>query len=381
MKRHDILSAIGLIDDIMIEETAAVRKKHRQHTVRALVSLAACVAVLLCGIVWRITYLPAIDISFTHHLNSGHGSIWCYDISAYDETNPWDSKTPVRRLPVYKNAVTDENWQVIGGLSKNEMTKLAQKAAKTLGFTIKDVEERQYGGELKFTTEQADILVDPYGSVDIFFGGWGKLDNTGHIPLPDGYTFRSDADFIEAEKALLYLTETYADLLDFSQPFPYLTSTFSFSGERHYEYRVYEGADTAAERILNHACKTASFGCDEEGNLSAIRLTNALAPAKKLGNYPVISSSEAYELLLEGYYVNHAFPPVDKDTVIHKQALVYRATIDDATILPYYVFYVEDPTTYHNIAEGLTSYNPYFVPAVDRKYIKSLPLWDGTTNK
>ncbi len=383
MKRNDILSAMGLIDDTVIEETAAIRKKHKQNTLRVIISLAACFAILLSGAwVYSKTRLPLLDITFTHHLDSGDG-VWCYDIASYDETNPWDSKTPIHRLPVYQNAVTDENWQVTGGLSETEMTKLAQKAADTLGLTIQNVEKEQYVGKLKFTTDRADIVVDPYGTVEIVFGRWGDLDNTGHIPLPDGYNFRDDADFADAEKALLYLVETYADLLGFSQPVPYLTSTFSYSGERTYAYRVYEGADTAAERILNYACKTAYFECDENGNLSGISITNALAAAEKLGNYPIISASEAYELLLEGYYVDSHLKetPVDKDTVIHKQALMYRATIDDATILPYYVFYVEDPTTYYNVAQGLIAYNTYYVPAVEQKYIKSLPLWDGTTNK
>ncbi len=383
MKRHDILVAVGLMDDTMIAETAAVRQKHKQQTVRAVVALAACFAVILSGIwVYSKTRLPLLDITFTHHLNGG-GNVMCYDISAHDETNPWDSKTPIRRLPVYKNAVTDENWQVTGGLSEKEMTKLAEEATNTLGFTIENVEKERYGGGLKFTTDQADIFVDPYGTVNIVFGRWGDLDNTGHIPLPDGYNFRNDADFVDAEKALLYLTERYADLLGFAQPVPYLTSTFSYSGERTYVYRVYEGADTAAERILNYACKTAHFGCDENGNLSGISITNALAAAEKIGDYPVISSSEAYELLLEGYYVDSHLKetPVDKDTVIHKQALIYRATMDDATILPYYVFYVEDPTTLYGVAEGLICYNTYHVPAIEKKYINSLPLWDGTTNK
>lgn len=382
MNRNDILSAVGLTDDAVIHETVTLRKKYKQNTLRTVIALAACFAVVLSGIwVYGKTRLPLLEITFAHHLYGG-GNVMCYDISAHDETNPWDSQTPIRRLPVYQNAVTDENWQVHGGLSEKEMTALAEKAANALGFAIKDVEKREYSGKLLFTTDKADILVDPYGTVDIVFGRWGDLDNTGHIPLPDGYHFRDDATFIEAETALLYLTETYADLIGFSQPVPYLTSTFAYSGERRYEYRVYEGADTAAERIRNYACKTAYFGCDENGNLSSISITNALAPAKKLGDYPVISSSEAYEQLLEGYYVDSHLKdtPVDKDTVICKTALVYRATKDDLTIMPYYVFYVEDPTTYYGVAEGLTSYLTYHVPAIDRKYIKSLPLWDGTTN-
>ncbi len=383
MKRDDIITAVGLIDDALIAETASVRKKHKQRAMRMMIAVAACVAVTLSGIwVYSKTHLPMLDITFTHHL-SGGGSVMCYDISAHDETNPWDTKMPIRRLPVYQNAVTDENWQVTGGLSEKEMTNLAEKAADTLGFTVENVEKEQYVGKLKFTTDRADIIVDPYGTVDIFFGRWGDWDAAGHIPLPDIYNFRHDADFADAEKTLLYLTETYAELLDFSQPVPYLTSSFSYAGERRYEYRVYEGAGTAAERILNYACKTAYFKCDDNGNLYAISIKNALAAAKKLGNYPVISSSEAYALLLEGYYVDSHLKenPVNKDTVIHKQGLIYRATMDDATILPYYVFYVEDPTTYYGVAEGLISYNTYHVPAIDRKYIRSLPLWDGTTNK
>lgn len=366
MIRDDILTAIGLIDDAFIAETAVVRKKHRLQVVRMLVSLAACVAILLCGVVWRVTRLPAIDITFTHHMSGGNSSVWCYDIASYDETNPWDSKTPIRRMPVYKNLPTDERGLPIGGLSESEKLSLGRKAANALGLTIVETQSQS----LPIITDGGAIMVDAYGTLTV--GG-----------LEESYTFYRNSDFTKAEKALTYFTKKYADLLGFKQPTPVLTSTFAFSGEQSYHYVVYEGADTAAERVLNYACRYAVFYPDENGKLNAIRIYNALAAAEKLGNYPIISSTQAYKLLLEGYHVNTHLKdrPVTKDTVIHKQTLVYRATTDDATILPYYVFYVEDPTTYYGIAEGLIAYNAYYVPAVDRKYIKSIPLWDGTTNK
>lgn len=367
MKRDDILTAVGLIDDAFIAETAAVRKKHKLQVVRTLVSLAACIAVILSGIwVYSKTRLPLLEIEITHHLSGSGIDLLCYDIASHDETNPWDSKTPIRRMPVYKNLPIDALGLPIGGLSENEKLSLGRKAANTLGLTVIETQSQS----LPIITDGGAIMVDAYGTITV--GG-----------LEESYTFYRNSDFTQAEKALTYFTEKYADLLGFKQPTPILTSTFAFSGERSYHYVVYEGADTAAERVLNYACRYAVFYPDENGKLNVIRVYNALAAAKKLGNYPVISSNEAYELLLEGYHVNTHLKdrPVTKDTIIHKQTLVYRATTDDATILPYYVFYVEDPTTYYGVAEGLTAYNAYYVPAVDRKYIKSMPLWDGTTNK
>jgi len=385
MKRDDIITAVGLIDDAFIAETTSVRKKHKQRVMRTIIAVAACFAVILSGIwVYNKTHLPKITIDWRDDdMGGGPNGIMCYDIASYDETNPWDSKTPIRRLPVYKNTVSkDENFIPVGGLTEEQMAERALKVADILGFTVKETKLDTYlSRDLTAVANEADIRVDPYGTVTIRFGGYMELDNEGHLPLPDTYNFRMDADFAEAEAALHYLMEQYASLLGFEQPTPILTADFTYRGETKYRYVVYEGGDNAKERILNYACKYAVFYPDENGQLSGISLYNILTIAEYLGDYPVISGEKAYELLLDGQYVGGDGRPFDADDTICKQTLIYRAYENDATFLPYYVFYVEDPTTYYGIAEGLISYNAYYVPAIEPQYIESMPLWDGTTNK
>ncbi len=381
MKREHILDAMQILDDTIVEQTAAIRGTRKKHTVRTIVALVACVALLIGGVwLYDATRLPKITIDWRDDdMGGGPNGILCYDIASYDETNPWDSKTPIRRLPVYKNTVNkDDNFIPIGGLTEEQMTERALKVADILGFTVKETKLDNYlSRDLTAVANEADIRVDPYGTVTIKFGGY----NDGYLPLPDAYDFRSNAGFADAEAALYYLMEQYASLLGFEQPTPILTTSFTYRGETKYHYVVYEGGDNAKERILNYACKYATFYPDENGQLFIISLYNILTVAEYLGDYPVISGEEAYELLLNGQYVGGDGRPFDADDTICKQALIYRAYENDATFLPYYVFYVEDPTTYYGIAEGLISYNAYYVPAIEPQYIESMPLWDGTTNK
>lgn len=385
MKREHILAAMQFLDDAIVEETAAVRGRRRKHTLRTVLALVACVAVLVCGLwIYDAARLPKFSIAWNNESGgAGGNTVLCYDIASYDETNPWDSKTPVRRLPVYKNTVSeDENFIPIGGLTEEQMAKHALEVAEILGFTVKETKIDNYlSRDLTAVANEADIRIDPFGTVGIFFGGWSSLDNEGHLPLPEAYNFRSNAGFAEAEAALYYLMEQYASLLGFEQPTPILTAGFTYKGERRYHYVVYEGGDNAKERILNYACRYAVFYPDENGRLSCIRLYNRLATAEYLGDYPVVSGEEAYELLLDGQYVGGNGVPFDTNASICKQALIYRAYETDATFLPYYVFYVEDPTTYYGVAEGLVSYLAYYVPAIQPRYIENMPLWDGTTYK
>jgi len=52
----------------------------------------------------------------------------------------------------------------------------------------------------------------------------------------------------------------------------------------------------------------------------------------------------------------------------------------DKIYLPYYKFYVELPELENRFGHGLKHYGIYYVPAVDGKYIKNMPVYNGNFN-
>jgi len=63
---------------------------------------------------------------------------------------------------------------------------------------------------------------------------------------------------------------------------------------------------------------------------------------------------------------------------IRRVELIYRDESWAELYMPYYKFYVELPIFKRE--NGLNTYGAFYVPAVEGKYIKNMPLWDGSFN-
>ena len=132
------------------------------------------------------------------------------------------------------------------------------------------------------------------------------------------------------------------------------------------------------EDILNYKYNCVRFYPDDNGKLSLIRIYNGLSCAENLGDYPIISTDEAYKLLLKGHYITSVPYAITDAELICKVELVYRNSRTEKTFLPYYRFYVELPEMRRE--NGLTDYGAYYVPAIQEEYIRNMPLWDGNIN-
>lgn len=97
-----------------------------------------------------------------------------------------------------------------------------------------------------------------------------------------------------------------------------------------------------------------------------------------MGDYPIISTDEAYELLLEGHSITSVPYAITDTELIGKVELVYRSSNTEKTFLPYYRFYIELPEMRRE--DGLTDYGAYYVPAIQEEYIRNIPLWEGSIN-
>ena len=209
--------------------------------------------------------------------------------------------------------------------------------------------------------------------------------------LPEGYSFTFfDTTDAEAEQALDYLSQEYSELIGFSEPEKVLSGSYiiwnDYDGAGNYvteprferEYALYDSSGDDLEDILNYKYNCVRFYPDDNGKLSLIRIYNGLSCAENLGDYPIISTDEAYELLLKGHYITSVPYAITDAELICKVELVYRNSRTEKTFLPYYRFYVELPEMRRE--NGLTDYGAYYVPAIQEEYIRNMPLWDGNIN-
>ncbi|MEG0835053.1 MAG: hypothetical protein RR413_06375, partial [Christensenellaceae bacterium] len=129
------------------------------------------------------------------------------------------------------------------------------------------------------------------------------------------------------------------------------------------------------QKILNFNFNYVTFACDDEGKLFISRtfqpdLTNVV------GNYPIISTEQALELLENKNYITSVPEEFPGIAYVRKVELVYRNGNREKTYMPYYRIYVEMPSM--KLDNGLNTYGAYYVPAVEGKYIENMPIWDGT---
>ena len=99
----------------------------------------------------------------------------------------------------------------------------------------------------------------------------------------------------------------------------------------------------------------------------------------KIGDYPIINSEQAKELLLNGNYITTVPYEISEEKFIKKVELIYRTGEHEECFMPYYRFFVELPEDERE--NGLKTYGAYYVPAVESSYISNMPVWDESFNK
>lgn len=383
MRSDQLLDAIGEIDDQMILE-ARRQKKQKNRGVWAAVACAAVAA--LAVIAWqRNRPVPASEELLVLEVQlagsgMGYEALMLYDISESGDGNPWQADAQVERLPVYRNLAYTGIAGVPAYWTEAQMEDRAEEVAKALGETILSVETETLDGDvyrLSAETSGTQIQVDGNGDVDIHF-------NEG-VPLPDEYRFTDDATDQEAEQSMAYLLERYADVTGFADPVTDIWKDYTFAGTPNVAYEAYSRGKDLTQSILNYNFARVCFSGETNGTLKYIRLENCLEAAELVGEYPIITSDEARELLLDGAYlttVPESCLPEEKisDAMIAKTELIYRTGSDEEIYMPYYRFYVlirEDGAV---LAEGLKTYGAYYVPAVSGEYLSNFPVWDESFN-
>lgn len=402
MKSERILSAMGGIDDGLIE-AAESRAQAKKRSGWKWAAVAACLTAVVAGGIALGSGLSAPDTADLPLLTvyedmGGYGfeGYMAYDISELVSGNPWSGEDCPDTLPVFRNPVTYNGAGApevpLSGEVLEAMRSRLLEAAERLGLENIQVTDnapseeeaaviRERSGpavpeEYFFATAliaQADGVKLSVGAdltVCIIFNP--------AIDLPEGYNFGYYAPYEDMQKVGEYLLEQYRDLLDMKNPQVNVTGgDYTFSGEQGYDVAFFDAAGDKVQRILNYNLNSASFSCDGEGRLWIIRL-NQPDLSQKMGDYPIISVKEAQELLCSGHYITSVPEEMPGEEHIAKVELVYRCGCWDTYFMPYYHFYVELPDMVQD--NGLKTFGAYYVPAVEGEYLSGMPVWDGRFN-
>ncbi len=401
MKEERLLSVLGKVDEQYIIEAMPSKQKIRKPIWVKWVAAAACLCLIVGGFVaiTRPGETPPIisgelsQIVIPEYESGGMGfeGLMYYSAEELENGNPWREDIALETLPVFRNGSYDPSGAGVPiGLSEAEMTEELENAAKALGLDILETETETIVTESEDGTFiPGDVIcciraITRSGELIVYANGELVYDLPSGYELPDEYHFTySNTSDSEAEAVMTYLTETYAAFLDFDHPEIVLQGDYTFDGEYTRSYLVYDTGTDMTERILNFNFRTAQFAPDDNGNLMLIRLNDGLRMAEKLGDYPLISVSEAKEKLLDGQYQTSVPVAMPGEKYIAKVELVYRSGPMEETLLPYYRFYVElqDADGWQMTqSNGLKTYGAYYVPAIQDDYISNLSTYSGGFN-
>ena len=425
MKQEQIIDAISLLPEEILEETNTLRAKNpcpskediaiktNHSTITELpgkrtisykwIAVAACGLLLLCGglilTTSRLipdenvneipTNLAMLTITTKQPLteSGGGGGFQAYDISEWVNNNPWHTDAELSTLPVYRNQLTYNDQFQVQGTDFEKMESLLLDVIDGLGLNAEDFDisddapsaylqqviTEKLGGNVpdgyfnptKMLARGEDILIEV--SADLT----AKISFEPAVALPDKYQFTHFTSYEDVKDVADYLKKTYRDVISFKKPQANIYGgDYNNVLQQSYHIEFFEGKGTLTEQIINYNFNRVAFYCDDKGKLFLARVFRPDL-SEKVGDYPIISVEEATEQLLAGrYYYPSSFEHPNTD-YISKVELIYRTGQYEEYFMPYYLFYVELPKMERE--GGLKTFGLYFVPAVEEKYITNSP--------
>ena len=413
MKKENLSGAINLINDDIIEQADTKRNINKKYKVMriARVCVAACLAlaISLTAITIIRNNFPTVDSSnpttpnnttnsSTEHStpdntidpnlpfldatmifgDGGFEGYMLHDISELVNTNPWTENLEIDTLPVYNNTLNLDERYNITNIDYDKTNSLILDIAKRCGLKEDEIEivrqPNSYYGGLLVEAEGFEIEVDPQLTATI------KFEPTISLPEEYNFTYNNSTydDMLEVAK---YLQTKYSNIIDFENPQINITGGYyNISNQQSYNIEFFDNSGDITQNIINCHFNRVTFYCSEDGNLWMIRVFQPDL-SQKIGDYPIITKEKATELLSNGNFASSVpfdFPGVE---YVKKVELVYRnAYWVDKIYMPYYKFYIELPERENWHGNGEKEYGAYYVPAVDGKYLKNMPVYDGRFN-
>ncbi len=399
MKEMNFLKAFGEIDEkYILEAENYVPKKH--SFLRYAASFAAILFISTAAIPFIIGGAGMGDDSadrqdISSEFNSGaRGTnyVSAYDAGDLADNNPWSHDSGITTLPVYKNSAYVNKAGVTAYHTEEYMLKTAQDTAEALGETIEDYsffresdrgfldaneegifeDDKTY--DLNAYTSNYSISVYGNGNVDIRFP-YAPTEAADTDDVKDSVSNGAEEavkDKNMTEEDVTMYAEEYSSITGIENAVVSVTKDYGYGSDIYYYCTAYEEGENTLESVLNYNFSSVRFYTGDSGELAQISKDDILSSAEELGEYPIISQSEAEQLLIDGAegviypeYMNGDEKIGEKDIVY--STLVYNNSPIDEYFLPYYVFYVDNvPENFrdHYADKDLKHYSVYYVMAI-----------------
>jgi len=411
MREEHIIDALNLLDKDIIEETDTIRSNFghtRKHTWKWLAAAttltAACLALAIyagnrhlpqkpSNTVKQAENLPMLTIAENTSGDMGFEGYMAYDISDLVNNNPWSGAAKPATLPVYKNQLSVNERYVLVGADFEKMRDFLVEIAGRFGLdanTLKitdDTPDEETRQEItkKLDGDVPDGYFDPTKliakadgmEITVFQDMSATVVFEPAISLPKQYNFSYSSSYKEIKEVAEYLQKKYAYFIHMENPqINIYDGDYDIDLQRNYQISFFDAGKDTTEAIINYNFHRVEFSCDDEGKLF-VASTRQPDLSQKTGDYPIITESEAKDLLLKGNYITTVPYGLPGENYIARAELIYRTGSLEQYFMPYYRFYVELP---EEELDGMKTYGAYYVPAIEEKYISNMPLWDGSFN-
>lgn len=404
MRGNEFLDKMGLIDPAYVEAADAKMNKKKSSWIKW-GAVAACFAVMILAGTMLLTQdesglntdLPMLSISENTSAAMGYEGYMAYDISELVNANPWNEDSEISTLPVYQNSLTYDANFIASGADFDKMQEFILDVAGRLGLdtnnlTItndaldkeskqKMIEKFQKVGDTvpEGYFDPTKLVIKAEGiKIEVDQSMTAKVSFDPAVSLPEEYNFTHFASYDDKAAVADYLKSEYCKFIGIDDPQVNIYGgDYNIYNQQSYYIEFFDAGVSDVEQIINYNFNRVAFYCDDNGELFIARIYQPNL-SKKLGDYPIISSEQAKELLLNGNYISTVPYRLSGAEFIKKVELIYRTGEHEEYYMPYYRFYVELPEEERE--NGLKTYGAYYVPAVESSYISNMPTWDGSLN-
>lgn len=378
MRGNELLDMMEFVDPVFIE-AADTRPNFPKRNWIKWSSLAACFAIILY--IGTKTFSPepteiiselqTLTISEDTSNSMGFEGYKAYNISEVINSNPWSEEIELSTLPVYKNQEFSDEDHTVSNEDIIKMKEFSSEVAERFGLntSVLDINYDPTYLTAETTTDTMTIQVDQSMTAAISF--------EPAISLPEEYNFTANASYEETFEAAQYLKNTYPDIIGIVDPEINIQGgNYNIYLQQNYNIEFFDANGNNIEKIVNYNFNRVAFYGDDDGKLFLVRIFQPNL-SQKLGDYPIITTAEATELLLNAHYITTVPYEMAGENYIAKVELIYRTSTYEQYYMPYYRFYVEIPELEE---DGLKTYGAYYVPAIESQYITNMPLWDSSFN-
>lgn len=417
--------AIGEVDEAMLQDAvaAAAQPVKRRPPVRfgAGLATAACAALLAAAVLGAVApvlapkggagemntagtqqdemtsdaALPEFSLKEANGAGFGMEAVMVREESELVPTAwPVSSGETPASLPVYENARPADATGA-RAYTQEELSALAQQTAAALGLAVESVEvsptEEQRQATLERFEEagllpseedtpeaaaekqaQLEYNLAPSRATAVCTGGaevTAQRDGSVRVQLPQSFDAALDGSGAQAYAAAVQrLADEYGAAFGMQAPQAAVQADYAFDGTLSLMHTVWDAAAPLAQQLAFASCGRLSFSTGEGGTI----FYEPPQLGEALGEYPLLSQSEAQALLLQGQCLAGAPYAVQSEADIAAVQLCYREGSE--VYAPWYRFWVKLPEeAQQNCAPGCTVYGAYYVPAVRGEYIAGAP--------